>query len=295
MPKTVLITGCGPSSIGTALATEFHLRGHRVFATGLSEPRLAHFGDLRIETLVLDVTSSTSVEAAAAHVARATGGRLDILVNNAGLMHVMPFADTDVEAARRVLEVNVLGVFAVTKAFLPLLLAAAAAAAADNRGGGLGGLTGAGGPLVVNIGSVNEVFRPTFFGIYNASKAAVEALGGTIRTELAPLGIRVVTVKTGSVRTGLFDNAPRTVLPENSLYQPVKDWVEKRRMLDGRHFMDAEDYAKKVVSELLRPSVKLVIWQGGLTTAAWLLSWLGWEGILDSTYIKRNQLDRIRK
>ncbi|KAI0602865.1 NAD(P)-binding protein [Biscogniauxia sp. FL1348] len=291
MPKTVLITGCGPSGIGTALATEFHLRGHRVFATGLSEPLLAHLRDLRIETLVLDVTSSASIDAAAAHVARATGGKLDILVNNAGLMHIMPFADTDVEAARQVLEVNVLGVFAVTKAFLPLLLAAAA----DNRGVGLGGLAGDGDPLVANIGSVNEVFRPPFFGIYNASKAAVEALGGTIRTELAPLGIRVVTVKTGSVRTTLFDNAPRTVLPEDSLYQPAKEWIEKRRMLDDGHFMDAEDYAKRVVGELLRPSVKHVIWQGGLTTVAWFLSWLGWEGMLDSTYIKRNQLDKVRK
>ncbi|KAI1498631.1 NAD(P)-binding protein [Biscogniauxia marginata] len=289
MPKTVLITGCGPSGIGTALATEFHLRGHKVFASGLSEPLLAHFQELRIETLVLDVTSDASIEAAAAHIARATGGKLDILINNAGLMHVMPFADTDVEAARKVLEVNVLGVFGVTKAFLPLLLAAAA----DNRARGFSGP--ASDSLVVNIGSVNEVFRPTFFGIYNASKAAVETLGGTIRTELAPLGVRVVTVKTGSVRSGLFDNAPRTKLPEDSLYQPAKEWIEGRRMLESGNFMDAEDYAKRVVRELLRPSTKHVIWQGGLATVAWFLSWLGWEGILDSTYIKSNQLDKIRK
>ncbi|KAI5924946.1 NAD(P)-binding protein [Camillea tinctor] len=287
MPKTVLITGCGPSGIGTALAIEFHLRGHRVFATGLSESLLAHFHELniRIETLVLDVTSSTSIEAAVAQVAQATGGKLDILINNAGVIHIMPFADTDVEAARKVLEVNVLGVFAVTKAFLPLLLAAAR----DSHARSLGD------PLVANIGSVNEVFRPPFFGIYNASKAAVESLGGSIRTELAPLGIRVVTIKTGSVYSGLFDNAPRTVLPEDSLYQPIREWIEERRVLDNGKFITAEEYAKKVVSELLRPSVKHVIWQGGLVTIAWLLSWLGWEGILDNTHIKQNQLYKIRK
>ncbi|KAI0532009.1 short-chain dehydrogenase/reductase [Xylaria digitata] len=286
MPRTVLITGCGPSGIGTALATEFHLRGHRVFASGLSESLLTHFKDIGIEILVLDVTSKHSIEAAVTRIASATGGKLEILINNAGVMHIMPFADTDVEVARKLFDVNVLGVFAVTKAFLPLLLAAADThRAQDERIR----------PLVVNIGSVNEVFRPTFFSIYNASKAAVEALGGTIRTELAPLGVQVVTIKTGSVRTSLFDNAAPTRLPEDSLYQPAKAWIEGRKMLSTGRFISAEDYAKKVVTELLQPSVKRIIWAGGLSTVAWLLSWIGWEGILDGVYIKQNQLDGIRK
>ncbi|KAI0413071.1 short-chain dehydrogenase/reductase [Xylaria grammica] len=286
MPRTVLITGCGPSGIGTALATEFHLRGHRVFASGLSESLLAHFKNIGVQTLVLDVTSKASIEAAVASIASATDGKLDMLINNAGLMHVMPFADTDVEVARRVFDVNVLGVFAVTKAFLPLLLAAADAR--RDRGDPIRS-------LVANIGSVNEVFRPTFFSVYNASKAAVEALGGTIRTELAPLGVRVVTVKTGSVRTTLFDNAAPSRLPEGSLYQPAKEWIEDRQMLTTGRFIPVEDYAKQVVSELLRPSVKHVIWAGGLSTFAWLLSWFGWEGILDGVYIKQNQLDKIQR
>ncbi|KAI1419252.1 short-chain dehydrogenase/reductase [Xylaria sp. FL1777] len=287
MPRTVLITGCGPSGIGNALAIEFHLRGHRVFASGLSEDLLTSFKDLHIETLVLDVTSSSSIDAAVAHISSATGGKLDILINNAGVMHVMPFADTDVAAARQLFEVNVLGVFAVTKAFLPLLLASAKA---DESHGQQGRSS-----VVANIGSVNQVLRPTFFGIYNASKAAIEALGGTIRTELAPLGVRVVTVKTGSVYTPLFDNAPPTKLPEDSLYQPVKEWIEERKMLGSARFITSDEYAKKVVTELLRPSVKHVIWAGGLTTIAWVLSWFGWEGILDSTYIKTNHLDTLQK
>ncbi|KAI1310361.1 short-chain dehydrogenase/reductase [Xylaria venustula] len=279
MPKTVLITGCGPAGIGNALVTEFHLRGHRVFASGLSEDLLTPFKDLHIETLVLDVTSSSSIDAAVTHVSRATGGKLDILINNAGVMHVMPFADTDVTAARQLFEVNVLGVFAVTKAFLPLLLTATKAN--ENRS------------IVANIGSVNQVLRPTFFGIYNASKAAVETLGGTIRIELAPLGIRVVTVKTGSVYSQLFDNAPRTKLPQDSLYQPIKEWIEGRQMLGSARFINSDEYARKVANELLRPSVKHVIWAGGLATIAWLLSWFGWEGMLDQIYIRRNRLDKI--
>lgn len=238
-------------------------RGYRVFATGLSDALLAPAKDIGIETLVLDVTSSSSIDAAVAHVGKATGEKLDILINNAGLMHIMPFADTDVDAARKVLEVNVLGVFATTKAFLPLLRSAA------NSPDGTHWRPRA---LVVNISSVNEVFRPSFFGIYNASKAAVETLGGTIRAELAPLGIQVVTIKTGSIRTPLLDNAPPTEIPEHSAYYPIREWIEKRQMLATARFIEPEEYAKRVVDALSRRSIRPVIWIGGLSTVAWILS-----------------------
>ncbi|KAI8952427.1 short-chain dehydrogenase/reductase [Xylaria longipes] len=278
--KSVLITGCGSAGIGTALATEFHIRGHRVFATGISNAQLANLATLGIETFEMDVTSKSSIESGVARVGEATGGKLDIVINNAGVLQIMPFADTDVEEARKIFEVNVLGVFAVTKEFLPLLIKAAK--------------QGAGDAVVANVGSINSIFRPPFLGPYNASKAAIECLGASIRTELAPLGVRVVTIKTGSVKSDLFRNAPPTKLPEGSLYQPIRDFIEGRKMLEGQAFMTLEVYAKSVVDELLRPKVKHVIWQGGLTTVAWILSWFGWEGILDSIMIKGQHLERIR-
>ncbi|KAI1760556.1 putative short-chain dehydrogenase/reductase [Hypoxylon sp. FL1150] len=279
--RTVLITGCGPGGIGSALAIEFHMRGHRVFATDISAD-LAHLQDRGIETLALDVTSQSSIEEAAAHVSKLTGGKLDILINNAGVLHAMPFADLDVAAARRLFDVNVLGVVAVTKTFLPLLLAAAKKDTSNSGGD----------PIVANVCSVNSEIRPPFFGIYNASKAAVEVLSASIRPELAPFGVRVVTIKTGSINTELFRNAPPTKLPEDSLYRPVKEFIEGRKMLEKASYMEPEVYAKKVVDELLRPSVKHVIWQGGLTMFAWILSWFGWEGMMDGIYIRENKLDK---
>lgn len=261
LPKTVLITGCGPGGIGSALAHEFHMRGHRVFATGRSaseiDPALAHLG---VRTLVLDVTSETSTDDAYKAIATATGGRLDILINNAGLLHIMPFADTPVADMRRVMDVNVLGVWAVTHAFLPLLLEA--------KG------------IVANLCSVNQVFCPPFLAAYNASKAAVEAMSRTLRRELAPLGVRVVIIKTGSVRSRLFENSTPTVLPDRSLYAPLRDWIEGRGFATMARFMDIEDYAKAVVSELLKDGVRPVIWLGGLVWIAWFLSWFGWETIM---------------
>ncbi|KAI0114594.1 putative short-chain dehydrogenase/reductase [Hypoxylon sp. NC0597] len=280
--KTVLITGCGPGGIGSALATEFHMRGHRVIATGLSEALLEHLRDRGMETVVLDVTSATSIEQTASHVSKLTGGTLDILINNAGLLHIMPFADTSVEDARRLFDVNVLGVIAVTRVFLPLLLNAATAA--KNNGDG--------GPLVANICSINSEVKPPYFSIYNATKAAVEVLSGTIRPELAPLGIRVVVVKTGAVRSEFFHNTPLMKLPDDSLYGPAREFIEGRKVLEKTPYMETKAYAKKVVDTLLRPSVKPVIWQGALTTFGWILSWFGWEGMLDGLYIRFNELDK---
>ena len=260
-PKSILITGCGANGIGSALAKEFYLRGHNVFASGRSTEEIDEtLVALGCHALVLDVTSQDSIARAAAQVDQATGGRLDMLVNNAGILHVLPFADTPVDEVRRVFEVNVFGVWAVTQALLPMLLEA--------RG------------TVVNIGSVNEVFCPPFFAAYNASKAAVEGMTRTMRTELASLGVKVVLVKTGSVGTNLFEADGRTSVPEGSLYSSMKQWIEERGFFQSVKFATREDYARAVADQVLREKPSLVIWKGNLSTVAWFLSWFGWEGIM---------------
>ncbi|KAI0895149.1 putative short-chain dehydrogenase/reductase [Annulohypoxylon nitens] len=291
-PKTVLITGCGPRGIGSALATEFHMRGHCVFATGLEDALLTHLRDIGIATLVLDVTSAASIDAAVSHVSKLTEGKLDILVNNAGVMHVMPFADSAVTDARRVFDVNVLGVIAVTQAFLPLLRSAFLSSK-THANYSIGSNYNAAGTeaVVANIASVNSTLRPPFFGFYNASKAAVEVLSATIRPELAPLGIRVVTVKTGCVGTDLFANAPVLRLPTGSWYEPARAFIEGRWMLGWARNEEPAVYAKGVVDELLKPKGKKVVWKGGLTLVAWVLGWLGWEGMLDGVYVRENRID----
>ncbi|KAI1207819.1 short-chain dehydrogenase/reductase [Annulohypoxylon truncatum] len=276
--RTVLITGCGPHGIGSALATEFHVRGHRVFATGLDEALLTHLQALGIETLVLDVTSPASIERAASHVAKLTDGKLDILVNNAGVMHVMPFADSSVSDARRVFDVNVFGTIAVTHAFLPLLRSSSAVGSKKKKHDDSG--RPGSDAIVANIVSINSELRPPFFGLYNASKAAVEVLGASMRPELAPLGIRVVAVKTGCVGSDLFANAPVARLPERSWYGAARAWIEGRRMLEVARNEDPAVYARGVVEELLRPRVKKVVWRGGLAFFAWVMSWFGWEGMM---------------
>jgi 1-acylglycerone phosphate reductase len=168
--KTVLITGCGPSGIGSALAREFRRRGHTVFATGRTAAEIdPEPTTLGCDTFLLDVTSQTSIEAATKTVAAATNGGLDILINNAGMLHFLPFADMGIADVRQLFEVNVIAAWAMAKAFLPLLIEA--------KG------------MVATISFINAQFCPPLLSSCNSSKAAIEAIGHTIRRELAPLGV----------------------------------------------------------------------------------------------------------
>jgi len=258
--KTIFITGCSKGGIGDALAREFRARGHAVFASARSMTKMTELAELGIKTVEMDVTSPQSIAAAVAAV-RATGTGLDILVNNAGVNHVMPFADTTPDDFRRVMDTNVFGVYAVTHAFLPLLVEA--------KG------------VIANIGSINQVFNPPYHTAYNASKAALAALGNTLRVELAPFGVRVVTIITGSVRSHLFDNTePKAKLPEGSWYAPLKDRIEKRDFLDGVKWTPADEYAKQVASDLLKDNPKPVIWRAALSMVANMINNFGWVGMM---------------
>ena len=267
-PKTILITGCGHKSIGSALARHFRLLGHTVFATGRTttpkslDPTLA---DLGCHPLQLDVTSPESIESAKETISKHTNGKLDILINNAGRLDGLPFADTSLAEARAVFEVNLFGVWAVTHAFLPLLIEA--------KG------------IMAYLGSVNQVFCPPLTASYSASKSAVEALGRVLRRELAPLGVRVVHLKTGSVRTGLFDTPPQ--LPEGSMYSAAREVIEGRPWLEAREtgFQEVDGWAEGIVKELLREKVRAVVWSGGMSTMAWVLSWFGWETMMVSEVV----------
>lgn len=278
--KIVLITGCSAGGIGSALALEFHAQGHLVFATGRTPAKMAHLADTGIRTIQMDVTSDASIAAAVRAVVahqeeeKAGGGggvaatpRLDVLVNNAGVNYLMPFADSDMARVRAVLDTNLTGVLAVTHAFLPLLVAA--------RG------------VVGTIGSINQVLNPPFQVAYNASKSALAAIADTLRVELAPLGVRVVHIVTGAVRTTLLehkDAAGPDRLPQGSWYEAVRESIEKRTFLESPalRFMTPADYARQVVRDLTREKQSPVLYRAPMALMSRILSMFMWHGMLVS-------------
>ena len=121
--RSVLITGCSDGSLGAALSLRFVRHNFHVIPI-LRNPAKA--GSLAshpdIEILSLKVTSSPSIAFCAAIVEKKTGVGLDILVNNAGIMFVMPLLDTNIEESKKMYDVNVWGLLAVTQAFAPMLV-----------------------------------------------------------------------------------------------------------------------------------------------------------------------------
>ena len=189
MARTVLVTGTS-NGFGADIATTLAAAGHRVFAT-MREIETRHSKEasaLRekgIETLELDVTDNASTDLAFRTLFEKTGGVLDVLVNNAGLAAGGISETFTPEQLRDMFEVNVFGIQRVLRAALPAMQ--------RKRSG-----------LVVNIGSILGRVTIPFFGLYGATKHAVEALTDTYRYELSQLGIDVVLIQPGPYPTKLY-------------------------------------------------------------------------------------------
>lgn len=183
----VLVTGAS-SGIGETCVRRLDAMGYQVFA-GVRHredaERLRTTGSERLSPLLLDVTDSAAIERAVATVALAVGARgLTGLVNNAGIAVGGPLEYVTSEELRFQLEVNVVGLHAMTRAFLPLV----------RRGRG----------RIVHIGSISGRIASPFIGPYAASKHAVEALADALRQELTPEGLHVSVVEPGQVRTPIW-------------------------------------------------------------------------------------------
>ena len=143
--------------------------------------------DLRV--LEMDVMSDVSVNAAAETVLSESGAP-DAVINNAGQMYMgLTEAFTPDELARQ-LDVNVVGIHRVSRAFLPAM---------REKGDG----------LVINLSSIAGRFGAPLFGVYHASKWAVEGYSLGFRTELASAGVDVVVVEPGPFTTELFPRTPQ--------------------------------------------------------------------------------------
>ena len=197
--RTVLITGCS-SGFGFQAAQVLGERGDTVYAT-MRDPdgkNAGPAGELRqfatdkgadIRVLDLDVMSDDSVAAAAAAVA-ADGRTADVVINNAGQMFVGLTEAFSGEEVARQLDVNVVGVHRVNRAFLPAM---------REQGSG----------LFINVTSIAGRIAIPFFAIYHASKWGLEGYSLGMRRELASCGIDVVVVEPGPFTTELFGQSPR--------------------------------------------------------------------------------------
>ncbi|HYD10393.1 MAG TPA: SDR family NAD(P)-dependent oxidoreductase [Acidimicrobiales bacterium] len=168
--KRVLITGAA-RGIGAALARRLHERGARVALAGLEPELLAEVAaSVDGPWWQCNVADRRQVEAAVDGAVEALGG-LDIVVANAGIAAQLPLIGGDPAIMERTVEVNLLGTYYTLRAAGPHISHPAGYAVA--------------------VSSLGGAVQVPLMGAYSASKAAVEALGNTLRTELSPTGAKV--------------------------------------------------------------------------------------------------------
>jgi NAD(P)-dependent dehydrogenase (short-subunit alcohol dehydrogenase family) len=250
--RNVVVTGTS-TGIGWGVAKVLIENGFRVFGsvrkTSDAERLAAEFG-VRFVPLIFDVTDEAAVNAAATRVRNELGGeQLFGLVNNAGVAVAGPLLELPIEDFRRQIEVNLVGVVIVTKAFAPLL-------GSDPQ------LKGPPG-RIVNIGSVGGRNALPFMAPYHASKFAIEGVSESLRRELLVLGIDVIVIGPGAVATPIWDKAEREDISPyaNTPYAPALDRLRTYMLAIGRRGLPPERIGQAVLQALtaVRPKVRYAV------------------------------------
>lgn len=190
MNQPILISGAS-SGIGKACALLLSRKGFDVFAgvrKSADGEALKQEATGKLTPVFLDVTDMSSIAACVEKVSGQTGHKLYGLINNAGMSFGGPLECLSMSEIKKMLDVNVVGVFALTKAFLPLLR--------NNKEG-----------RIINISSISGLFALPGLSCYAASKHAVEALSDALRLEVKPFNVRVSVIEPGSVETPIFEKS----------------------------------------------------------------------------------------
>lgn len=184
--KAVFITGCD-SGFGWMLSKRLHDVGYTVFAGCLAPDKeganmLKELTSSRLHILELDVTDDFHVQRAQTYVTEHIAGQeLWAVVNNAGMGMISEIEWCSVDQFQRIMDVNVLGVVRVTKAFLPLLR--------HSHG------------RVINVASLAGRLTLPMYAAYSMSKKAVVAFSDALRQEMRKFDVCVISIEPGLYKT----------------------------------------------------------------------------------------------
>ncbi|KAJ5273544.1 1-acyl dihydroxyacetone phosphate reductase [Penicillium angulare] len=281
--KTVLVTGCSAGGLGEAMAKVYHQKGFRVFAAVRNMAKVGYLSEIEgIEIVKLDVTSAESIRECATSIGKNTGGSLDILVNNAGLSTVFPLLDTSIEEAKKLFDTNVWALVAMAQAFAPMLI---------KSKGTICNVSSVSGEMVFawqgKLRNTHEVFL--------SSRSATTRISETLRLEMEPLGVRVVTLILGGVQTIRNDatKIPDLELPANSYYQNILSIIDRHhKVLVHPNKANIDAAAANVVNDVLGSS-GFFIRRGAASTLSWFCNTFLPYGIFISMINKESGLSDV--
>jgi NAD(P)-dependent dehydrogenase (short-subunit alcohol dehydrogenase family) len=214
MPKKILVTGAG-SGFGEGAAIGLARNGHQVIATAQISPQVTA---LRRKAKELGL-ANLQVEKLDLHdpydVAQALTRDIDVLFNNAGIGECGPVSEIPVDLVRRNFETNVFAPLALTQGFVVQWVKAKKPA------------------KVVFTSSMGGLFTPAGFGVYVATKHALEAMAEAMQQELAPFGIKVQTINPGAYLTGFNETMADTPFRWLDDTKNFTKRAEMRQTFDG--------------------------------------------------------------
>lgn len=239
--KIWFITGAS-TGFGRCLAEELLAKGYHVVLTARKPETVEDLKQKyqeRTLVLKLDVTKNDQIKSAVKEVLL-KWGRIDVLVNNAGYGIVGALEEVSEEEMLRVFQTNVFGLINLTKEVLPSMR--------QNKAG-----------HIINLSSIAGLVSTPGFGIYNATKFAVEGMSEALAQEVSCFGIKVTIIEPGPFRTD-FANRSLAVMPEMKEYDqamiPTRDYIKK---VDGNQPGDPIKGAQLMIklTEIQDPPLRL--------------------------------------
>jgi short-subunit dehydrogenase len=242
MGKVWFITGLS-SGLGKAIAAEVVNNGDFVIGTFRSQAQTDAYNEInrnKAVGLTLDITDQDLVEKSCANLEEKYGP-IDVLVNNAGFGLTGAIEETTLDEARSVFEANFFSVLRLTKMFLPQFR--------RRRKG-----------HIIQISSHGGVKAFPGFGIYNASKFALEGFNEALAAEISPLGIKLTIVEPGPFRTNFAATSLRETSETIADYDPTAGVFKRNlRKASGNQEGDPVKAARAIyeVTKLDNPPLRL--------------------------------------
>ncbi len=240
--KIWFITGIS-SGLGKALAQAVIENGDFVIGTFRNQAEADAFNNLQKEkaiALILDITKPDEIERAFKLITEKFG-KVDVLVNNAGFGLAGAIEETSLEETREIFEANFFGALQVTQTFLPLFRR-------QKRG------------HIIQISSHGGFKAFPGFGIYNASKFALEGFSEALAIEVAPLGIKLTIVEPGPFRTKFAGSSFKQTKNIIEDYNPTAgSFRERMKQVDGNQEGDPAKAAQAIINitNLEEPPLRL--------------------------------------
>ena len=227
--KVALVIGA-QGGIGKATAALLCERGWYVIAADVQfEEGYAPSINETVEQIQIDITNDSSAKAAFDRISQRTGG-LDAVIHAAGILQIGSMVELPIDKLQQALDINLLGVYRINQIFLPLIL--------KRRG------------RIIHLSSeVGTQTAAPFNGMYSITKHALEAYSDALRRELMFLGIEVIKIQPGPIKTSMTKSG------EDLFAEAERNSVHFKKQLNkGRSYLPSvyrDAHEPMVVAEIV--------------------------------------------